>query len=133
MRLRLFLSLALLAAATSAAAEDWKPVPGEPDTYYDADFLKVDQQSGLVLLRSASGAPGGAGYAEWSDKSPIMLSALDCKGDSYMDLGLDFEGDSPLPDGWRSRRTQAGLKFGVGGAAVAACKVRETLPKVALP
>jgi hypothetical protein len=133
MRLRLFLGLAVLAASTPAPAESWKPVPNEPDTYYDTDFLKVDAQSGLVLLRSAVGKPGGAGYAEWTDKTPIIVSAIDCQGDAYKDLGLDFEGDADLPEGWRKRRSQAGIKFGVGGAAVVACKVRETLPKVALP
>jgi len=133
MRLRLFLGLAVLAASTPALAENWKPVPNEPDTYYDADFLKVDQQTGLVLLRSAVGRPGGAGYAEWADKTPIIVSAIDCKGDTYKDLGLDFEGDAGLPDGWRKRRSQAGIRFGVGAAAVVVCKARDGLPKVALP
>jgi len=133
MRLRLVLSVVLLTASTPAVAETWKPVPGESDTYVDIDSMKVDQQTGLVIVRSASGKPGGAGYAEWLDKEPIIVSALDCKGDAYKDLGLDFGGDAALPDGWRKRRTQSGLKFGVGGAATLACKQREALPKVALP
>lgn len=134
MRLQLALGLLLLAATpASAAAENWQPVPGETDTYYDADFLRVDQQSGLVLVRSAIGRKAGAGYQEWSDKEPITVSALDCKGDTYRDLGLDFEGDAALPDGWRTRRAQSGITFGVGGAGTLACKLRGTLPSVALP
>lgn len=131
MRLSLVLSLLLLAGP--AAAETWKPVPGEPDTYVDIDFLKVDQQSGLVIVRTAMGKPSAAGYAEWSDKTPIAVSAIDCKADTFKDLGLDFEGDSPLPDNWRSRKTQPGMKYAVGQAGLDACKQRETLPKVALP
>lgn len=133
MRLKLVLCLAVLASPTAAATETWQPVTGEPDTYLDADFLKVDQQSGLVILRTAVGKPGGAGYAEWPSKEPISRYALDCKADSFKDLGLDFEGDGALPENWRKRPTTGGMKFGVGAAATMACKRAATLAKVALP
>ena len=61
MRLKLLLCLAML-VATPAAAENWKPVPGEPDTYVDMDFVKVDQQTGLVVLRTAM--PEGSVFLE---------------------------------------------------------------------
>lgn len=134
MRWKLVLALAAMAAAAPAAAENWQPIKGEPDTYVDLDFLKLDTKSGLVLVRTAQGTPKGAGYAEWpSDKAPIMISAIDCQADTFKDLGLDFEGDEPLPDGWRGLKSQSGAKFGVGGAGTMACKQRDTLPKVALP
>jgi hypothetical protein len=133
MRLKLVLCLALLASPAFAAAENWQPVTGEADTYLDADFLKVDQQTGLVVLRYAVGKPGGAGYAEWPSKEPISVYAVDCKADTFKDLGLDFDGDAPLPDNWRKRANNSGAKFGVGGAAALACKQSGVLPKVALP
>ena len=133
MRLTLLLTAALLAVATPTLAENWKPVAGEPDTYIDTEFTRVDEQTGLVVLRTAMGKPAGAGYAEWSEKEPIVMSAIDCKGDTYKDLGLDFDDKAALPDGWRSRRTQKGAKLGVGAAGVAACKARGSLQTVALP
>ncbi|HYG28489.1 MAG TPA: hypothetical protein VD906_16505 [Caulobacteraceae bacterium] len=133
MRLKLVLSFALAIAATPALAENWKPVAGEPDTYIDTDFTRVDEQTGLVVLRTAMGKPSGAGYDEWTEKEPIMMSAIDCKADTYKDLGLDFENTAALPDGWRGRASQAGAKIGVGAAGVAACKAKATLQTVALP
>ena len=132
MRLTLLLGLAML-AATPAAAENWQPVAGEPDTYVDMDFVKVDQQTGLVVLRTAMGQPSGATFDEWTERDAITLSAVDCKGDTYKDLGIDLDGNKGPPDGWRSRPSQGGAKFAVGGAGAMACKLRDTLPTVALP
>jgi hypothetical protein len=133
MRLKLVVCLAALVMASPAAAENWQPVTGEPDTWMDADFLKVDQQTGLIVVRTATGKPSGAGYAEWGEKDPIILSAVDCKADTYKDLGMDFDGDKDAPADWRKRPSRAGAKLAVGGAAAAACKRKDTLPKVALP
>ena len=132
MRLTLLLGLAML-AATPAAAENWQPVAGEPDTYVDMDFVKVDQQTGLVVLRTAMGKPSGATYDEWTERDAITISAVNCKDDTYKDLGIDLDGNKGPPDGWRSRPSQGGAKFAVGGAGAMACKLRDTLPTVALP
>ena len=132
MRLTLLLGLAML-AATPAAAENWQPVAGEPDTYVDMDFVKVDQQTGLVVLRTAIGKPSGSGFDQWTERDGITLSAVDCKGDTYKDLGIDLDGNKGPPDGWRSRPSQGGAKFAVGGAGDMACKMRDTAPTVALP
>lgn len=132
MRLMLLMSLAL-AAASPAAAENWRPVDGEPDTYVDMDFAKVDPQTGLVVLRTAIGKASGATFDEWTERDAITLSAVDCKGDGYKDLGIDLDGTKGPPDGWRSRPTQSGAKFAVGGAASMVCKAKDTLPKLALP
>ena len=133
MRLKLVLGFAIAIAATPALAETRKPVAGEADTYIDADFTRVDQQTGLVVLRTVIGKPSGANYSEWADKEPIVMSAIDCKADTFKDLGLDFDNAATLPDGWRSRRSQSGAKIAVGGAGVAACKARGTLQTAALP
>ena len=132
MRLTLLLGLAML-AATPAAAENWQPVAGEPDTYVDMDFVKVDQQTGLVVLRTAIGKPSGSGFDQWTERDGITLSAVDCKGDTYKDLGIDLDGDKGPPEGWRSRPSRTGAKFAVGGAGDMACKMRDTAPTVALP
>ena len=132
MRLKLLLCLAML-VATPAAAENWKPVPGEPDTYVDMDFVKVDQQTGLVVLRTAMGKPSGATYDEWTERDAITISAVNFKDDTYKDLGIDLDGDKGPPEGWRSRPSRTGAKFAVGGAGAMACKLRDTLPTVALP
>ena len=132
MRLKLLLCLVML-SATPAAAENWKPVPGEAGTYVDMDFVKVDQQTGLVVLRTAMGKPSGATYDEWTERDAITISAVDCKGDLYKDLGIDLDGDKGPPEGWRSRPSRSGAKFAVGGAGAMACKMRDTAPTVALP
>ena len=132
MRLKLLRCLARI-VATPAAAENWKPVPGEPDTYVDMDFVRVDQQTGLVVLRTAMGKPSGATYDEWTERDAITISAVNCKDDTYKDLGIDLDGNKGPPDGWRSRPSQGGAKFAVGGAGAMACKMRDTLPTVALP
>ena len=130
MRLTLLLGLAML-AATPAAAENWQPVAGEPDTYVDMDFVKVDQQTGLVVLRTAIGKPSGSGFDQWTERDGITLSAVDCKGDTYKDLGIDLDGNKGPPDGWRSRPSQGGAKFAVGGGAAAVCKVKDSLGTLA--
>ena len=112
MRLKLLLCLVML-SATPAAAENWKPVPGEAGTYVDMDFVKVDQQTGLVVLRTAMGKPSGATYDEWTERDAITISAVDCKGDLYKDLGIDLDGDKGPPEGWRSRPSRSGAKFAV--------------------
>lgn len=132
MRLKLLLCAAML-AATPAAAENWQPVPGETDTYVDLDFVKVDEQTGLVVLRTATGKKAGVTYDEWTERDAIVLSAIDCKGDTYKDLGIDLDGNKGPPDGWRSRPTQSGAKFAVGGAGALVCKMKGTLQTVALP
>lgn len=132
MRLKLLLGLVML-AASPAAAENWQPVNGEPGTYVDNDFTRIDQQTGLVLVRTAIGKPSGAAYAEWSEKDGVVTSAIDCSSDTYKDLGIDLDGDKGIPDGWRARRSQPGAKLAVGGAGVAACKRKASLPSVTLP
>jgi hypothetical protein len=132
-RLILLLTTALLAAGTSAAAENWQPVAGEADTYVDLDFVKIDQQSGLIVLRTAIGKKSGATFDEWTERDAIMLSAVDCKSDTYKDLGIDLDGNKGPPEGWRGRPSHPGAKMAVGGASVTACKMRDTLPKVTLP
>ncbi|MGE5564859.1 MAG: hypothetical protein ACM3YN_01700 [Parcubacteria group bacterium] len=132
MRLRLVLSLALLTAASPAFAENWQPVPGENGTYYDADFMKVDATSGLVVMREATGKPHGASYKDWgAGKSPILVYALDCTGDSFIDLGIDMTGSTPLPKDWRDGQKQDDIDLGVGHAGKIACEKKASLP--ALP
>lgn len=131
---RLVLCLAMLAFAAPAAAEDWRPVPGEASAYFDNDFLRVDQATGLVVMRYAIGKAEGAGYKAWpKGKSPIMLYALDCEANAFKDLGLDFEGDKGVPKGWRDIPTDEDMDLVVGAAGTAACERRETLPRAALP
>ena len=131
MRLRLILSLALLAAASPAFAENWQAVPGENDTYYDADFMKVDQTSGLVVLREATGKPHGSSYKDWgAGKSPILIYAVDCAGDSFIDLGIDMTGAAALPKGWRDGQKQDDIDLGVGHAGKIACDKKASLPSL---
>lgn len=132
MRLRLVLAIAL-ATATPAAAENWQPVAGEADTYVDLDFVKLDQQTGMIVLRTAIGKKAGATFDEWSERDAIMLSAVDCNADTYKDLGIDLDGNKEPPEGWRSRPSQPGAKLAVGGAAAMACKARDAVKTVSLP
>lgn len=133
MRQGLVVCLLALAMAAPAAAEDWRPVPGDSSAFFDADYLKVDENSGLVVMRYAIGRANGP-YKDWpKGKSPIMVYALDCAHDAYKDVGLDFEGKGALPKGWRDEPTQENIGLGVGPAGEAACERAETLPKVALP
>ncbi len=134
MRLTLFLCLAMLGVPAAAGAEDWQAVPGDPSAYFDNDFLKVDEATGLVVMRYAIGQAKGATYKDWpAGKSPIMVYALDCVSDAYKDLGLDFDGKGKLAADWRDEPQQTGIELGVGAAGKAACERREALPKVALP
>jgi len=122
-----------MATATAIRAEDWKPSPGEAKTFYDADFMRVDQASGLVLVRIADGRPNGP-YRNWpASKGPIMVFALDCASDKWIDLGLDFTGDQGLPKGWRNGEKIDDAKAAAGGAARVACETKDSLHKVALP
>jgi hypothetical protein len=131
MRLRLVLSLALLAAASPAFAENWQPVPGESGNYYDADFMKLDAVSGLVVLRQASGKPRGAGYKDWpAGKSPILLYAVDCAADGFIDLGIDMTGSAALPKDWRNGQKQDDIDLGVGHAGKVACEKKASLPSL---
>ena len=121
------------ASATALRAENWKPSPGEAKTFYDADFLRMDQASGLIVLRIAEGSPNGP-YKTWpAGKGPIMVFALDCATDKWIDLGMDFTGDQGLPKGWRQGEKIDDLKAAAGGAGRVACETKDTLPKVALP
>jgi hypothetical protein len=135
MRKRLALCLISLGvlSAGQALAESWQPTPGEPKTLYDKDFLRVDTTSGLVVLRVAEGKGVGS-YKDWpAGKSPIMLYAIDCAGDKWLNLGMDYKGDQGLPKGWRNEEKIDDYKAAIGPAGKLACEQRESLPKVALP
>ena len=122
-----------MATATTIRAETWKPSPGEAKTFYDEDFMRVDQASGLVLVRIAEGRANGP-YKSWpAGKGPIMVFALDCAADKWIDLGMDFTGDQALPKGWRKGERIDDIKGAAGGGGRVACETRETLPKVTLP
>jgi len=127
------LSVAVLATASAVRAENWKPAPGEAKTFYDADFLRMDAKSGLVVLRIAEGKPNGP-YSGWpASKGPIMIFALDCAANRWMDLGMDFTGDKGLGKGWRNEDKIEDISGAVGGAGKLACETRDSLPKVDLP
>ena len=127
------LSVAALATASAVRAENWKPAPGEAKTFYDADFLRMDSKSGLVVLRIAEGKPNGP-YRGWpASKGPIMIFALDCAANRWMDLGMDFNGDKGLGKGWRSEDKIEDISGAVGGAGKLACETRDSLPKEDLP
>jgi hypothetical protein len=133
MRLRLVLCLAFfMGLATAAAAEDWKAA--SDGTLYDVDFVRKDETTGLLVMRLATGGRPGTPYASWpKSKSPIALYALDCDGDQYIDLGIDFTGVQGLPKNWRKADKGPDIKAGVGAAGVAVCAMKDTAPKVALP
>lgn len=117
--------------ASGALAENWQPVPGDPSFRYDSDFMKVDEQSGLVVLRYASGGKA-APYATWAaSKSPIMMFAVDCAADGVIDLGLDYKGDGKLPKNWRAGQKDTGIGAIVGPAGKMACEKKDSLPKAA--
>lgn len=127
------LSVTALSAATYALAESWKPSPGEAKTFYDEDFMRVDTASGLVLVRIAEGRPSGP-YRSWpAGKGPIMLFALDCAANRWIDLGMDFVGDQALAKGWRKGEKIEDISGAVGGAGKLACETRDSLQKVDLP
>ena len=127
------LSVAALATASAVRAENWKPAPGEAKTFYDADFLRMDAKSGLVVLRIAEGKPNGP-YSGWpASKGPIMIVALDCAANRWMDLGMDFTGDKGLGKGWRNEDKIEDISGAVGGAGKLACETRDSLPKADLP
>jgi hypothetical protein len=132
------LSVPMLAAsmvfgAMPALGESWKPAPGEAKTYYDADFLRVDESSGLVVLRIAEGKGGGP-YKSWpAGKGPIMIFALDCAADKWMDLGMDFAGDKGLPKNWRKEAKLDDISGAAGKAGKMACETKDSLPKATLP
>lgn len=127
------LSVTVLALATAATAETWKLAPGDTKSYYDADFTRVDQSSGLIVTRIAEGKPNGA-YKNWpANKGPILIFALDCAADKWMDLGMDFDGTKGLPKGWRKEAKIDDIPGAVGKAGKLACETKDTLPTVALP
>lgn len=127
------LSVPVLGLATMALAETWKLAPGETKTYYDADFSRVDESSGLVVTRIAEGKPNGP-YKTWpASKGPILVFALDCAADKWMDLGMDFDGTKGLPKGWRKEAKIDDISGAVGKAGKLLCDTKDTLPKVALP
>jgi hypothetical protein len=127
------LGVAALATASAVRAENWKPAPGEAKTFYDADFMRMDAKSGLVVLRIAEGKPNGP-YRNWpASKGPIMIFALDCAANRWMDLGMDFNGDKGLGKGWRNEDKIEDISGAVGGAGKLACETRDSLPKVDLP
>ena len=127
------LSLPVLAVSTTGAAETWKLAPGETKTYYDEDFTRVDQASGLIVTRIAEGKANGP-YKNWAaSKGPILLFALDCPADKWMDLGMDFDGTKGLPKGWRKEAKIDDISGAVGKAGKLVCESKDTLPKVELP
>lgn len=127
------LGVPILALATAAIAENWKLAPGETKTYYDEDFTRVDQSTGLVVTRIAEGKPNGP-YRNWpASKGPILIFALDCAADKWMDLGMDFDGSKGLPKGWRKEDKIDDISGAVGKAGKLLCEAKESLPKVELP
>jgi len=127
------LSVPVLGLATMALAETWKLAPGETKTYYDADFSRVDESSGLVVTRIAEGKPNGP-YKNWpASKGPILVFALDCAADKWMDLGMDFDGSKGLPKGWRKEAKIEDISGAVGKAGKLLCDTKDSLTKVALP
>ena len=127
------LGASALALAGGAAAETWKLAPGETKTYYDADFTRVDEASGLVVTRIAEGKANGP-YKAWpAGKGPILLFALDCAANKWMDLGMAFDGTKGLPKGWRKEPKVDAISGAVGKAGKLACETKDSLPKVALP
>lgn len=127
------LSLPVLAVSTTGAAETWKLAPGETKTYYDEDFTRVDQASGLIVTRIAEGKANGP-YKNWAaSKGPILLFALDCPADKWMDLGMDFDGTKGLPKGWRKEAKIDDISGAVGKAGKLLCETKDSLPKAELP
>lgn len=127
------LSVPILGLATAAIAENWKLAPGETKTYYDADFSRVDQSTGLIVTRIAEGKPNGA-YKNWpASKGPILIFALDCAADKWMDLGMDFDGAKGLPKGWRNEAKIDDISGAVGKAGKLLCETKDSLPKMELP
>lgn len=127
------LSVPILALGTAAIAEDWKLAPGETNTYYDAEFSRVDQSTGLIVTRIAEGKANGP-YKNWpASKGPILIFALDCAADKWMDLGMDFDGSKGLPKGWRKEGKIDDISGAVGKAGKLLCETKDSLPKVDLP
>lgn len=127
------LSLPVLAVSTTGAAETWKLAPGETKTYYDEDFTRVDRASGLIVTRIAEGKANGP-YKNWAaSKGPILLFALDCPADKWMDLGMDFDGTKGLPKGWRKEAKIDDISGAVGKAGKLLCETKDSLPKAELP
>jgi len=127
------LSVTAVAFSGAATAETWKLAPGDTKSYYDADFTRVDQSSGLIVTRIAEGKPNGP-YRNWpANKGPILVFALDCGADKWMDLGMDFDGSKGLPKGWRKEAKIDDISGAVGKAGKLACETKDTLPTVALP
>lgn len=127
------LGVPILALATAAIAENWKLAPGETKTYYDEDFTRVDQSTGLIVTRIAEGKANGP-YRNWAaSKGPILIFALDCAADKWMDLGMDFDGSKGLPKGWRKEDKIDDISGAVGKAGKLLCESKDSLPKMELP
>jgi hypothetical protein len=127
------LSVTAMAFSTAATAETWKLAPGDTKSYYDADFTRLDQSSGLIVTRVAEGKPNGP-YKNWpASKGPILVFALDCGADKWMDLGMDFDGSKGLPKGWRTEAKIDDISGAVGKAGKLVCESKDTLPKMELP
>ncbi len=134
MRVVVLSLVCFLSMAGVAAAENWKPSPGEDGLYYDQDYLKVDKDSGLVIGRVAEGKANGA-YKAWpaAGKGPILLYALDCEGDKFMSVGLDMTGAGGLEKNWRKEEKVEDIAAGAGHWGKVACDEKSTLPTVAVP
>lgn len=134
MRVVVLSLVCLLSMAGVAAAENWKPSPGEDGVWYDQDYLKVDKDTGLVIGRVAEGKANGP-YKGWpaAGKGPIMLYALDCDGDKFMAVGLDMTGTGGLEKNWRKEEKVDDMSGGAGHWAKEACAQKASLPVVAVP
>ena len=117
----LFGGLLCASPAVSAWAENWQPVPGESRTYYDKDFVRKDADFGMTMLRFAEGKPGPGGASWDAAKNPIMMYALDCAGDGWIDLGLDFAGKAAVPKNWRSKPKESDIRGAVGKVGSLVC------------
>jgi len=74
-------------------------------------------------------------YKGWpaAGKGPIMLYALDCEGDKFMNVGLDMTGSGGLEKNWRKEEKVEDMFGGVGHWSKDACAQKSSLPVVAVP
>ncbi|HQR90244.1 MAG TPA: hypothetical protein PLH31_13490, partial [Caulobacter sp.] len=74
-------------------------------------------------------------YRNWpaASRGPILLFALDCAANKWIDLGMDFTGDLGIGKGWRNGEKIEDISAAVGGAGKLACEARDSLPKADLP
>jgi hypothetical protein len=87
----------------------------------------------MILVRVADGKPNGP-YKNWpASKGPILLFALDCAADKWMDLGHGLrrlQGPCPRAGARRPRSRTSRRRRRRGKLA---CETKDTLPKADLP